>query len=293
MNNMSKYSCIKYCIGVSTIEDCFWQNVVKIAKGFKELLGPEIAIGVTDHEKYLYYESGRVLDLGIKMNDPIKEGSLASKVLKGKTRIAAKIGRELFGVAFLGLGVVLRNNENEVMGTLVLGQPTTTQDTLLDNAQKLEGSIDAINQTTTGLSSASQQLTATAGNLSEQAHTITNNVKKTDVVLNLIKDVASQTHLLGLNAAIEAARAGDQGRGFGVVSEEIRKLAAKTNGSVKEITEILSMIKSAVEDLGQQINQIAAVSEEQSASIEEINVSLNTIAQMSKGLYLVAEELNK
>ena len=275
------------------MENNFWQNAVKIAKGFKELLGPEIAIGVTDHEKYLYYEPGRVLDLGIKMNDPIKEGSLASKVLKGKTRIAAKIGRELFGVAFLGLGVVLRNNENEVMGTLVLGQPTTTQDTLLNNAQKLEGSIDVINQTTTGLSSASQQLTATASNLCEQAHTITNNVKKTDVVLSLIKDVASQTHLLGLNAAIEAARAGDQGRGFGVVSEEIRKLAAKTNGSVKEITEILSMIKSAVEDLGQQINQIAAVSEEQSVSIEEINVSLNMIAQMSKGLYLVAEELNK
>lgn len=278
---------------MSAVEDYFWQNAITIANSFKELLGPEVAIGVTDCEHYLYYQPGRILDMRIKTNDTIKEGSLASKVLKSKSRVAAKIGSELFGVAFLGLGMALKNSDSKVIGALLLGQPTTTQDTLVDNARMLEGSIDAINQSTSGLSTVSQQMTATAVHLSGQTDTITNNVKKTDLVLSLIRDVAAQTHLLGLNAAIEAARAGDQGRGFGVVSEEIRKLAAKTNGSAKEITEILTAIKSAVEDLGRQVHQIAAVSEEQSASIEEINASVSAIADMSKGLYLVAEELNK
>ncbi|SHK12118.1 methyl-accepting chemotaxis protein [Desulforamulus aeronauticus] len=153
--------------------------------------------------------------------------------------------------------------------------------------------LDVIAQTTSGLTAASEQLAASATNLSGQADSISNNVKKTDVILNLIKDVAAQTHLLGLNAAIEAARAGDQGKGFNVVAEEIRKLAARTTGSVKEITDTLTMIRTAIDELGEQIHQIAAVSEEQTASVEEISASVGEIFHMSKALYQIAEQLNK
>ena len=72
-------------------------------------------------------------------------------------------------------------------GTIYRGQPTTTQEALLEDAKKLETSMDTISQTTTNLSAASQQLAATASNLSGQADAINENVQKTDVVLNLIK----------------------------------------------------------------------------------------------------------
>ncbi|ABO50544.1 methyl-accepting chemotaxis sensory transducer [Desulforamulus reducens MI-1] len=268
-----------------------WQEIINTAKSFKNLLGPEVVVVVSDNEKFVYYESGSSLDLGIKIGDPIRQGSITEQILHSKRRVIRKVGSHLYGVPYIGMGSPIFDGNNQVVGTISVGQPTTTQEALLEDAKKLETSMDTISQTTTNLSAASQQLAATASNLSGQADAINENVQKTDVVLNLIKDVAAQTHLLGLNAAIEAARAGEQGRGFNVVAEEIRKLAGRTTGSVKEISDTLNLIRSAIQELSGQTHQIAAVSEEQSASVEEIAASIHDVVLMSKELKLLADNL--
>lgn len=272
------------------MQEPLWEEIFNNARNINLLLGPEASVGVSDTEKYIYYIAGRTLDLKIKYGDPIKEGSIAYRVLNTRDRIAAKVDSSNYGISYIGMGIPLYDND-KIIGTLGLYQPTTIQDTLTEDSKKLDIAIGTISQTSGELTATSQQLATTATNLSSQAQLINKNVQTTDIVLNLIREVASQTHLLGLNAAIEAARAGDNGRGFNVVAGEIRKLATRTNGSVKEIAEILELIKNAVSELNDNIYQIAAVSEQQTAFAEEIASSIEQVSRMANELSELAEKL--
>ncbi|WP_414730655.1 methyl-accepting chemotaxis protein [Bacillus badius] len=112
------------------------------------------------------------------------------------------------------------------------------------------------------------------------------NMKNVARIIQQVKEIASRSNILGLNASIEAARSGEYGRGFAVVADEIRRMAANSNSAAEDIQKQLEITQHEILQINESIQEIAAQTEEQSASTQEFHTMVERISD-------TAELLNK
>ncbi|WP_396589060.1 methyl-accepting chemotaxis protein [Bermanella sp. R86510] len=189
--------------------------------------------------------------------------------------------------------------------------------TVTDSQKSLSGSVNTVQQLTDDMQQATHSISEVASR--------TEDINR---ILDVIRAIAEQTNLLALNAAIEAARAGEQGRGFAVVADEVRSLASKTQSSTEEINQMIQGLEagvkqavaviesgtgkaqsameetqgsydsltSVVEDISNiadHIAQVATAAEEQSAVSEEVSRNMTVIGDAARALANLAAESNE
>lgn len=116
--------------------------------------------------------------------------------------------------------------------------------------------------------------------LAQKMDSLSNEAAQVKDILTVISDIADQTNLLALNAAIEAARAGEHGRGFAVVADEVRKLAERTQKSLAEINATISVIVQSINDVSGQMNDNSKDIQALSHLSEEVEIKINTSVEI-------------
>lgn len=178
----------------------------------------------------------------------------------------------------------------EAMTNSTLKMTEITENTAKESVQTQQKSASARNIVEENLASV-QSFTQIMKTTSEVASNLESDSQNIGGVLEVIRGIADQTNLLALNAAIEAARAGEQGRGFAVVADEVRTLASRTQQSTEEINKMIENVSLAVSTIQQQNKQISDAAASQANISEEINQNINDIKDVSHRASSSSEQL--
>lgn len=182
-----------------------------------------------------------------------------------------------------------------VLGSIVdITEVKTRKEKSIELSKKMEGFTESVGEIVKSIDSiavTAQQLAESQENNMSASKEMRANTEKTENIIDFLKDIASQTNLLGLNASIEAARSGKEGLGFNVVAQEIRKLSLSSSDAVKQIETGLNNMNASIEKIVKNIENVNEITQTQASTTEEVNAFVEELNSNAEELLNTAKDI--
>ncbi|MCL6625851.1 methyl-accepting chemotaxis protein [Alicyclobacillus shizuokensis] len=241
---------------------------------------------VFDTEKVVTQIPGEHIKPEFDVGTPITEmeNTVTAKAMRlGQTLCEERDAIMVTGVPYVATAVPIFE-DGQVVGCVTALVSQGRLAALRDGASELSALVQEMSANADEIAQASARMAEFVQGMAAHAGTVSENIDKIHSVLDFVKSVATQSHMLGLNAAIEAARAGEAGRGFSVVAGEIRKMAEQSKQAVQDIQQQLEVVLEAVSRMDEAIRTMSGATQEHNANIEELNSEFAHVAATAEKL---------
>lgn len=263
-------------------DDLIFEALKYVLPQLKGLLEEDMDVVIADKMNILAYYPGNKINFALEVGKALKPSQPLYHAINEGRCLHRYVAKEVHGIEFKSTVMPIRNEKGQVIGAMGIGKSLERQAEMKETAALLFKSLEETNKNLDEISRGSMEFNDKMNDIIEFTKVSEDKIKNSDEILGLLENIVAQTHLLGLNAYIEAARSGDAGKGFSIVASEIRKLSTYTGASLNRILHDLDQIKMVNDGMYKIIKKMGGISEKQATSIETVSAKLQEITSIAQ-----------